>query len=226
MCRLYLTPGSDGRFIGIDALAPLVGRSRKTVYSVLRRHDVPMRSKTYYVTEQTHPRLTRVPPSGEQPPQCKCGCGQPTPWLRVKNRWARYVKGHYTQRGPQSHTWEGGSAQLTCRVCGEPYQCPQHEVATSRFCSETCAGIAKRSPHYDGNSRWIGWDSVRKRIRKRDNWTCQDCGFAGKGKKRALHVHHLDENPTNNADANLVLLCPRCHHKRHGIETPSDWPLD
>lgn len=31
----------------------------------------------------------------------------------------------------------------------------------------------------------------------------------------SLHIHHIDENPANNREENLILLCNRCHKKRH-----------
>lgn len=41
-----------------------------------------------------------------------------------------------------------------------------------------------------------------------------DCGVA----RIYLEVHHKDKNPSNNADANLVCLCLRCHNEKHGSQ--------
>lgn len=35
------------------------------------------------------------------------------------------------------------------------------------------------------------------------------------GKKEGLHIHHKDENPSNNQMSNLVVLCGVCHKKTH-----------
>lgn len=35
------------------------------------------------------------------------------------------------------------------------------------------------------------------------------------GKKEGLHIHHKDENPSNNQINNLVVLCGVCHKKTH-----------
>ena len=33
--------------------------------------------------------------------------------------------------------------------------------------------------------------------------------------KEGLHIHHKDQNPSNNIMANLILLCGVCHKKIH-----------
>jgi 5-methylcytosine-specific restriction endonuclease McrA len=40
---------------------------------------------------------------------------------------------------------------------------------------------------------------------------CTDCGLI-----KAEHIHHKDENPSNNSDSNLIPLCKECHYKAHG----------
>jgi NAD-dependent SIR2 family protein deacetylase len=44
-------------------------------------------------------------------------------------------------------------------------------------------------------------------------WSCAECGA-----RRHLTVHHLDENPNNNASSNLQVLCVSCHEKLHGVK--------
>jgi 5-methylcytosine-specific restriction endonuclease McrA len=52
---------------------------------------------------------------------------------------------------------------------------------------------------------------LRNRIRERDNFTCQECGFVENG--RRLCVHHIDYNKCNNKLNNLISLCMSCHMK-------------
>lgn len=82
-------------------------------------------------------------------------------------------------------------------------------------------------------------DTIRPAILKRDNYTCQHCGlkhrglylcnndgtftkidkeefieaqrFGQKTKKVFLQVAHLDHNPANIEDNNLLSLCCGCH---------------
>lgn len=59
---------------------------------------------------------------------------------------------------------------------------------------------------------------LKKKIRKRDNYTCQACGSDVYGSKLG-HVHHIDGNKQNCVDTNLVLLCATCHNAVHDRNT-------
>lgn len=49
--------------------------------------------------------------------------------------------------------------------------------------------------------------NLRTIIRKRDRFTCQECG------KNGFVVHHIDYNKKNNNLDNLITLCRSCHTK-------------
>ena len=51
---------------------------------------------------------------------------------------------------------------------------------------------------------------MRNRILKRDGYKCTTCS-----NEEALHVHHIDRDPTNNEPSNLITLCEDCHLKYH-----------
>lgn len=81
------------------------------------------------------------------------------------------------------------------------------------------ANSLRVSHHNNGekelNSNWKGGvaktareESRRKKARI---VTCEVCTGT-----RTLQVHHIDENPRNNADDNLIKLCYECHRKVHG----------
>lgn len=58
--------------------------------------------------------------------------------------------------------------------------------------------------------------SQKRRARKKDNYTCQDCGRSG-DEVVELHVHHItpaSEGGSHNLN-NLITLCDYCHKKRH-----------
>ena len=62
-------------------------------------------------------------------------------------------------------------------------------------------------PKYLGSAVW---QAKRERVLRRDNWTCQECNHV------AQEVHHLTyENIGNEAMADLVSLCHRCHRRLH-----------
>lgn len=52
--------------------------------------------------------------------------------------------------------------------------------------------------------------TLRHQIRKRDNFTCQNCG-KHQDNTGTLHVHHIDYNKFNNDPLNLIALCVTCH---------------
>lgn len=66
------------------------------------------------------------------------------------------------------------------------------------------------------------WDARRKRVYRRDDYTCQNCGrksgpHATNGNGVRLHAHHVvpkSKGGSNGLD-NLVTLCESCHNRAH-----------
>lgn len=54
-------------------------------------------------------------------------------------------------------------------------------------------------------------NQLREQIRKRDNYTCQECKHIQKQLGYKLHIHHIDFNKKNNSPNNLISLCRNCH---------------
>lgn len=54
---------------------------------------------------------------------------------------------------------------------------------------------------------------LKEEIRRRDNFTCQECGFNQEQLRCTLDVHHIDFNKQNNQQNNLISLCKSCHTK-------------
>ena len=50
------------------------------------------------------------------------------------------------------------------------------------------------------------WGDKQEYVLARDNYTCQLCG-----KTSGLCPHHIDYNPENMDDSNLVTLCKSCN---------------
>jgi hypothetical protein len=62
------------------------------------------------------------------------------------------------------------------------------------------------------------WDDRRKRVYKRDNYTCQNCGIKGGRKGHTkVHAHHIV--PTSKGGShnmsNLTTICRQCHEAIH-----------
>ncbi|GAG97080.1 unnamed protein product, partial [marine sediment metagenome] len=52
---------------------------------------------------------------------------------------------------------------------------------------------------------------LKGQIRRRDNYTCQQCGYTEKKLGYKLSVHHIDYDKKNNNINNLISLCRVCH---------------
>jgi len=52
---------------------------------------------------------------------------------------------------------------------------------------------------------------LKEQIRKRDNFTCQECDINQKQLGYKLSIHHIDFNKKNNSVDNLISLCKSCH---------------
>ena len=60
------------------------------------------------------------------------------------------------------------------------------------------------------------WDTVSRYVRELFDFYCAKCSKDCRHAKNAnsiLQVHHIDENPGNNALENLIPLCAACHLK-------------
>ena len=79
--------------------------------------------------------------------------------------------------------------------------------------------FGKDSPNYRGGISLKKYSSlfvnIRKTIKRRDNYKCQECGMTElEHKKRlskSLEIHHIDYNKENNGFFNLITLCRYCN---------------
>jgi hypothetical protein len=78
--------------------------------------------------------------------------------------------------------------------------------------------IGVKHPQYKGG-KYIGhrleteqWDIIRKKVYKRDNWTCQICG---KHCHKNIQCHHIIpyRHSLDDGLSNLITLCVSCHKK-------------
>lgn len=61
------------------------------------------------------------------------------------------------------------------------------------------------------------WHAIARRVKDAAGWRCEQCGHAHAPREGyTLTVHHIDGDPQNNRDENLVALCQRCHLALHG----------
>lgn len=81
------------------------------------------------------------------------------------------------------------------------------------------------SKWWRGGSSYDGYPTtfskpLKKRIKIRDNYTCQCC--YSQMESRLLDVHHIDRDVDNNDPKNLVTVCRSCHLGIHGRNTKTN----
>ena len=235
--RLYTTPASDGTWRGSVRIAERFGTTDTCIRMWLHKRGISIRSQTEaHAHGKRCKPVKNLPPEGQRPPVCKCGCGQPVQWSRQGNCWYKYIKGHY-RRKREFHDPEwlhreyiekqrpstdiaaqcgvhGSTILLWLRKAGIDIR----SQAESLRLSGAVAG--ERNPAWNGGiADWDyspNWKAICRLVRKRDEYTCQLCGKQFKPQSRTLHIHHIDEDKRNTHPWNLIALCSSCHHPLHG----------
>ena len=65
------------------------------------------------------------------------------------------------------------------------------------------------------------WGEIAETIKDAAGWCCEHCGHQHDVESgHVLTVHHLDGDPANCREENLVALCQRCHLHWQGRWTP------
>jgi hypothetical protein len=100
----------------------------------------------------------------------------------------------------------------------------EEETVDPRYHDPDSYGTAES---FHGEGRYPpDWDARRSRVRRRDDYTCQDCGVRSgphaDDDGAVLHVHH--DTPLSgggsNRLGNLETLCAACHDARHDHDVP------
>lgn len=114
-----------------------------------------------------------------------------------------------------------------CIICGKKMELQKCWIKRGKskglFCSRKCFA-QWRSENKSGKDSW-NWkgglslepygaefnNKLKKHIRKRDNYTCQECGYTEEKLGHKLSIHHIDYCKTHNEPNNLISLCKSCH---------------
>lgn len=72
---------------------------------------------------------------------------------------------------------------------------------------------------WDSNKYPSNWNSIRKRVLRRDNYQCTKCGTDDD----QMHVHHITpvSDGGSHEPRNLRTLCHSCHESVHGHRIPT-----
>ena len=167
----------------------------------------------------------------EQPPSQYDLCTYHFCGMPCKAEWQKAY-----MRGPNNPSYTGSRVTTSCEQCGTSVEVSagRYEIRQNIFCDHDCYGkwregrfAGPESPSWKGGPvKYYGpnWYAQRHRARKRDDYTCQNCGVTEEQYGRELDVHHIkpfrefgyvpEENEAYlraNKLSNLTCLCVICH---------------
>jgi len=64
------------------------------------------------------------------------------------------------------------------------------------------------------------WEEIATRIKQKAGWRCEVCQAPHGPPPCVLTTDHLDFNPANCSDDNLMALCQCCHLRRQEMNPP------
>lgn len=144
-------------------------------------------------------------------PLCACECGKRTKWNRDNKEWSRYIHGHQN-RGKSKYAKEKAKPTPLCACgCGEKVKWGGNKWY--RF-------IAGHQARGKNNSRWKKGFFIDKRGSKVINIPNRGSVAEARliaekvlGRRLKSHevVHHIDLDPSNNSNDNL-LICNKVYH--------------
>lgn len=129
--------------------------------------------------------------------------------------------GKYCSQHCRVESYRRNKVKITCTVCKKEFSRPSFTVREGNlFCSQKC----RNRYHSVHPSKKYGskWSRISLNIRKRDNYTCKNCGTQS-FEKYAMDVHHIvppenfDSFDEANHPDNLITLCRKCHDDIHKI---------
>lgn len=231
ICKYYWSRLPTGYYPSYKEVGKHYGCSAPFIKLILVRNGYKRRTNTQ--TRESRPCKPINQPA-TSPPLCACGCGQPTQWISKDSKWQKFASGHYRpkklyhdpqwlrsaydQRSVHDIADQFGVNATTIIKVMNKHGIERRSTGETLALTEASRG--KNNPAWKGGvANWdyaYNWKSLCKKIKDRDQWTCQLCGEQRKRWGHHLHVHHIDEDKTNNHPHNLIALCSKCHHPIHG----------
>ena len=113
--------------------------------------------------------------------------------------------------------------KLFCAQCKKEFYIYPYRIKTAKFCSKRCGCLTKRGNFHN---HWKGGRNLMKngyiRIRINGSYIYEHRHIMEKFLKRSLnkfeHIHHLNNNKTDNRLENLQLINKRDHDKNETIK--------
>jgi hypothetical protein len=127
-----------------------------------------------------------------------------------------------TIKGEKHPNWKGGNVSRICNKCGNEFSVSRTKIKVGRgkFCSKECYWESLIDTNISDEERELSRDypeyrEWRKRVFKRDKYTCQYCKKYG-GELNAHHIIAFSKDSSLRVDiSNGITLCRQCHINEH-----------
>lgn len=163
----------------------------------------------------------------KDPKLCK-QCGRPLTYKQFKqgNNFCNRSCSANWNNNLRNTTAKNREENRICMNCGKTILKKKKDTWQDynrrMFCSSECKWESKQKEYIekwkkgsiDGMSGDDVSDIIRKYLLKKVGNKCEKCGWSEINpftNRIPLELHHIDGNPYNNVEENLVVLCPNCH---------------
>lgn len=129
---------------------------------------------------------------------------------KTKAKMSKAKKGRKVSEKTKEKIRQANIGKIRPEISGENSPAKRPEVREKL----RLANIGSKNPQWRGGLTQDPYGikfnkELKSQIKKRDNYTCQECGCI----KKFLCVHHVDYDKQNNDRNNLISLCRSCHSK-------------
>ena len=137
-------------------------------------------------------------------------------------------------KGENNPHYKGGKIEVVCSFCGKKKLIERNKFNKNKkhyYCSQKCKAehqktfVGPNNPNYinglseDYRVRYRiidGYNTWRREVYERDNYTCQVCGDNKGGNLNSHHLNSYNSNKEQRTDLNNgITLCEKCHKKFH-----------
>lgn len=116
-----------------------------------------------------------------------------------------------------------GSGTLATAIINFVRQCRMKEYEVDEI--QEYHEHKDEKPEYKEYINSPEWKATSRKAKERVGYRCQLCNK--KGNDTTLHTHHRTyERFGIEFDEDLIVLCPKCHKKHHGIELENESIFD